>query len=151
MDLAMTREKALGSFSFDVAKRMLDVLREHGTAMKKTTLASRAGLNYNVCLRYIRMLNSLGWIEVNPEVSITEAGKVAFAKFLDESRASDIGVHYVLSSNTKDKRVEHPSSYDILSSTTTIAHRMSQSSSILNVIQQPLLGSKKKTYSRNNN
>jgi|SRR5215207_10511578 len=93
MALAMMREKALGSFSFDVARRMLDVLSEHGISMKKTNLASKTGLNYNVCLRYIRMLNSLGWIKANSEVSITEEGKVVFAKLLNisEAGASDIG------------------------------------------------------------
>jgi CheY-like chemotaxis protein/predicted transcriptional regulator len=80
-------KKTLGSFSFDVTKRMLDVLSQHGISMKKTNLASKAALNYNVCLRYIRMLNSLGWIEVNSEVSITEEGKGVSAKLLNISGA----------------------------------------------------------------
>jgi predicted transcriptional regulator len=70
--MTLMHNNALGSFCFDVVKRMLDVLGEHGTKMKKTNLASKAGLNYNVCLRYIQMLNNLRWIEVDPEVSITE-------------------------------------------------------------------------------
>ena len=66
---------------------MLGVLNEHGRSMKKTNLASKAGLNYNVCLKYILMLNSLGWVEVNSEVSITDIGKGVFAKLLDVSEA----------------------------------------------------------------
>jgi CheY-like chemotaxis protein/predicted transcriptional regulator len=75
----------LGSFSFDVAKRILNVLNEHGRSMKKTNLSSKAGLNYKVCLRYIRILNSLGWIDVNSEVSITEIGRGVYVKLLDIS------------------------------------------------------------------
>jgi CheY-like chemotaxis protein/predicted transcriptional regulator len=106
----MIQEKTLGSFSFDVAKRMLDVLSEHGRWMKKTNLASRAGLNYNVCLRYIQMLNNLGWIDVNPEVSITEQGKGVFAKLLDisEAKASNIGDDDVWLSNLGKKSIEYP-------------------------------------------
>jgi predicted transcriptional regulator len=66
----MMRKNTLGSFSFDVTERILDVLNEHGTRMKRTNLASKAGLNYNVCLRYIEILNTLGWVEVNSEVSM---------------------------------------------------------------------------------
>lgn len=84
----MRREKALGSFSFDVAKRMLDVLIENGISMKKTNLASKAGLNYNVCLRYIRILNNLGWVEANSEVSITEIGRGIFTKLLDDDSSA---------------------------------------------------------------
>jgi len=79
------RNNALGSFSFDVIERMLDILNQHGRSMKKTSLASKAALNYNVCLRYILILCSIGWVEVNSEVSITETGKEAFAQLLDLS------------------------------------------------------------------
>ncbi len=81
----MIRNNTLGSFSFDVIARILDVLNEHGRNMKKTNLASKAGLNYNVCLRYILLLSSLGWVEVNSEVSITDKGKGVFANLLDLS------------------------------------------------------------------
>lgn len=53
--------------------------------MKKTNLATKAGLNYNVCLRYIVILCSIGWVEINSEVSITETGKEVFANLLDLS------------------------------------------------------------------
>jgi CheY-like chemotaxis protein/predicted transcriptional regulator len=83
----MIHKNSLGSFSFDVTERILDILNEHGTRMKRTNLASKAGLNYNVCLRYIEMLNTLGWVKVNSEVSITEIGKGVNAKLLDASEA----------------------------------------------------------------
>ena len=104
----MIQEKPLGSFSFDVATRMLDVLSQHGVSMKKTNLASKVGLNYNVCLRYIQMLNSLGWIEVNSEVSVTEVGKGVFAKLLDVSKikASNTGDD-VCPSNLGEKSIDH--------------------------------------------
>jgi CheY-like chemotaxis protein/predicted transcriptional regulator len=147
----LLNKNTLGSFSFDVIERILDVLKENGTSMKKTNLATRAGLNYNVCLRYIRMLSNLGWIEVNSEVNITDAGNVAFAKFLDESRerASNVGVHDENdgSSNIKEKGVEHSSSYDISSPSSTTAHTMSQLA-VLNEIQ-PSLERNHRTHNRN--
>ena len=82
---ALIRKDALGSFSFDVIKRILGVLNEDGASMKKTNLGSKSGVNYNVCLRYILMLSSLGWVDVNSEVSITEMGKGVYAKLLDVS------------------------------------------------------------------
>jgi CheY-like chemotaxis protein/predicted transcriptional regulator len=118
----MMRKNTLGSFSFDVTERMLDILNEHGIGMKKTNLASKAGLNYNVCLRYIKMLNSLGWVEVNSEVSITEIGKGANAKLLDASEArpstSSTGDD-VWPSNLREKSIEYSwSSYTSSSSLT---------------------------------
>jgi CheY-like chemotaxis protein/predicted transcriptional regulator len=101
----VTRDNVLGSFSFDVAKRMLDILNQHGRK-KKTNLASKAGLNYNVCLRYIQMLNSLGWLEVNSEVSITEKGKEVYANLLDISEAI-ASAGDVWSSNLGEKRNEY--------------------------------------------
>lgn len=114
----MIRNNALGSFSFDVIARILDVLNQHGRSIKKTNLASKTGLNYNVCLRYILLLGSLGWIEVNSELSITQTGKGVFANLLDladaiasssrdniwlsnlgEKTAAYIGSSYILSSS----------------------------------------------------
>src|SRR5829696_263691 len=81
----MMYKNSLGSFSFDVIERILDLLSQQGISMKKTNLASKAGLNFNVCLRYILMLGSLGWIEVNSEVRITDIGKGVFANLIDVS------------------------------------------------------------------
>lgn len=120
MQLAMMNEKALGSFSFDVAKRMLEVLSEHGISMKKTNLASKAGLNYNVCLRYVRILNILEWVEVNSEVRITEIGKGVFAKLLANSKArSNTTDGDVWSSNMGGDNIKHSWSSYISSSTVT--------------------------------
>jgi CheY-like chemotaxis protein/predicted transcriptional regulator len=120
MGLTMIREKDLGSFSLDVAKRMLDVLKGQGASMKKTNLASRAGLNYNVCLRYVHILNILGWVEVNSEVTITEIGKGIFAKLLANSNArANTTDGDIQSSKTGGKNIKHSWSSYVLSSTDT--------------------------------
>jgi hypothetical protein len=68
--------------------------------------AAAPSVVYNVCLRYIRILNSLGWIEVNSEVRITEEGKGVFAKLLNvsEVRASNIGDDAVWPNNLGKKK-----------------------------------------------
>jgi CheY-like chemotaxis protein/predicted transcriptional regulator len=73
----------LGSFSFDVTKRILCTLFNDGS-LKKTTLATKTRLNYNVCLRYIQMLKVLGWINAGSEVSITELGRNVMKRLLNQ-------------------------------------------------------------------
>jgi predicted transcriptional regulator len=78
----------MGSVSLDVIKRILNLLNEK--EMKKTNLALRAGLNYNVCLRYLRLLQQLGWIRVEvlntisssqqEYIYLSQAGKDFFNK-----------------------------------------------------------------------
>jgi PleD family two-component response regulator len=118
----MMHNNILGSFSFDVVKRMLDVLSENGSGMKKTNLASKAGLNYNVCLRYIQMLKYLGWIEANPEVSITGEGKGVYVKLLglSEPRVRNIGGHDYgdWHINIGEESIEYASSFEKSSSIT---------------------------------
>lgn len=80
--------ESLGSFSFDVTKRILCTLFNDGS-IKKTSLATKTRLNYNVCLRYIQMLKVLGWLEVSSEVSITETGRNVMNKLLNQP-SSDI-------------------------------------------------------------
>ena len=63
-----------GAFSFDVISRILENLDENGP-MKKTRLATAAGLNFNVCKRYLDLLEPIGWIILDPEPRITETGK----------------------------------------------------------------------------
>jgi CheY-like chemotaxis protein/predicted transcriptional regulator len=63
-----------GAFSFDVTKRILDVLKQEGP-LKRTNLATKAGLNYNVCARYLALLSAINWIRMDPDVSITETGR----------------------------------------------------------------------------
>ena len=76
--------ESIGSFSFDVTKRILCTLYNDGT-IKKTTLATKTRLNYNVCLRYINMLKVLGWLDVGPEVSITETGRNVMKRLLNQT------------------------------------------------------------------
>jgi CheY-like chemotaxis protein/predicted transcriptional regulator len=145
--LTVIQEKALGSFSFDVAKRMLDVLSEHGIWMKKTNLASKTRLNYNVCLRYIQMLNNLGWIDVNPEVSITEQGKRVFAKLLDisEERASNIHDDSVWQSDLRKKKSLEDSCFSSLSITQMKPLAVTGEKQIGLRVKQKTSNSKKKT------
>jgi CheY-like chemotaxis protein/predicted transcriptional regulator len=75
--------ESLGSFSFDVTKRILCTLFNDGS-IKKTSLATKTRLNYNVCLRYIQMLKVLGWLEVSSEVSITETGRNVMNRLLNQ-------------------------------------------------------------------
>ena len=93
----------LGSFSFDVTKRILCTLFNDGS-LKKTTLATKTRLNYNVCLRYIQMLKVLGWINVSSEISITETGRNVMKRLLNQP-SSDI---------------QNNSSYDMSSNSSTI-------------------------------
>ena len=75
--------ESLGSFSFDVTKRILCTLF-NGGSIKKTSLATKTRLNYNVCLRYVQMLKVLGWLEVGSEVSITETGRNVMNRLLNQ-------------------------------------------------------------------
>ena len=93
----------LGSFSFDVTKRILCTLFNDGS-LKKTTLATKTRLNYNVCLRYIQMLKVLGWINVSSEISITEIGRNVMKRLLNQP-SSDI---------------QNKSSYDMSSNSSTL-------------------------------
>ena len=67
-------DESLGSFSFDVTKRILCTLYQNGST-KRTTLATKTRLNYNVCLRYVNMLKRLGWLDGDTEITITGIGK----------------------------------------------------------------------------
>jgi CheY-like chemotaxis protein/predicted transcriptional regulator len=79
----------LGSFSFDVAKRILDVLHENGK-LKRTNLATKTGLNYDTCLRYSRMLAFLGWLDVKDDITITELGRRVRTRLLDSGSISNL-------------------------------------------------------------
>ena len=94
--------ESLGSFSFDVTKRILCTLFNDGS-IKKTSLATKTRLNYNVCLRYIQMLKVLGWLEVGAEVSITETGRNVMNRLLNRA-SSDIQnkSSYYMESNSSE-------------------------------------------------
>ena len=76
-------EESLGSFSFDVTKRILCTLYQNGST-KRTSLAAKTRLNYNVCLRYVNMLKRLGWLDGDTEISITGTGKNVMMRLTNE-------------------------------------------------------------------
>ena len=106
----------LGSFSFDVTKRILCTLFNDGS-LKKTALATKTRLNYNVCLRYIQMLKVLGWLKVSSEVSITETGRNVMKRLLNQP-SSDIqnNSSYDMSSNSStlesDKKLDQANTHN---------------------------------------
>ena len=67
------------SFSISVLKRILLVLDEQGPEINRTNLATKSGLNYSTCVRYLDFLSLLGWIsylhEPAERVSITGQGR----------------------------------------------------------------------------
>ena len=109
--------------------------------MKKTNLASKAGLHYNVCLRYLQILDSLEWVELNCEVSITAIGKGVYAKLLDvsEARASTTGDDNACTSNPEVKSIEYSWSAYLSSQST-----QTETSSIVPHKKQIVLQSKQK-------
>ena len=103
--------ESLGSFSFDVTKRILCTLFNDGS-IKKTSLATKTRLNYNVCLRYIQMLKVLGWLEVSSEVSITETGRNVMNRLLNQPPAD----------------IQNKSSYDMESISLESSNKLHESS-----------------------
>lgn len=51
------------TFSINVVKRIIRILYENGR-LKRTNLAGMSGLNYNKCIRYLKLLHTLGWIRI---------------------------------------------------------------------------------------
>ena len=78
-------EKRCASIKIKVLKRLLAVLRENGF-VNRTNLAGKAGLNYHNCIRYLNLLQLLGWVEMIDEncnfVTITEKGVDVFEKLV---------------------------------------------------------------------
>lgn len=72
------------TFNINVILRILAVLRETNK-INRTNLAGRAGLNYNKCIRYVFLMQLLGWISVTSDeghfVSITESGIDVMKRF----------------------------------------------------------------------
>src|SRR6185436_15815162 len=111
--------ESLGSFSFDVTKRILRTLFNDGS-IKKTSLATKTRLNYNVCLRYIQMLKVLGWLEVSSEISITETGRNVMNRLLNQP-----------SSDIQDKSSYHIESKSFLESSNTLHEASTQNLGIM--------------------
>ena len=103
--------ESLGSFSFDVTKRILCTLF-NGGSIKKTSLATKTRLNYNVCLRYVQMLKVLGWLEVGSEVSITETGRNVMNRLLNQpySDIQNKSSYHVESNSLESSNKLHESS-----------------------------------------
>lgn len=104
VQVVLKKDGIVGSFSFDVTKRILQAL-EHNEE-KKTNLAQKTGLNYNACMRYIGMLKTLGWIQMcrsdeGDYVSITVVGRQVSSKLLNSSLVNAIA------SNTNDRRTKN--------------------------------------------
>lgn len=57
------RTEYANTFSVNVIKRIMDILYDNGR-LKRTNLAGMSGLNYNKCIRYLKLLHALGWIKI---------------------------------------------------------------------------------------
>lgn len=80
------------SFSSDVIKRLLQALAESGP-LGKTRLSGKAGINYEMCTKYVTFLMRLNWVEIikvdeTERVSITSEGIEHFRKLQGESGSS---------------------------------------------------------------
>src|SRR5438309_5947235 len=51
------------SFNIDIMSRILLALREKGR-INRTNLAGMAGLNYKQCIKYVNLLQLLGWVHI---------------------------------------------------------------------------------------
>ena len=51
------------TFSVNVIKRIMGILYDNGR-LKRTNLAGMSGLNYNKCIRYLKLLHTLGWVRI---------------------------------------------------------------------------------------
>ncbi len=73
-----------GAFTIDIIKRILNVLHEQGR-IKRTNLAGKVGLNYQGCMRYIKFLSMLKWVDFDQDghVTISLIGK-QFRHILNE-------------------------------------------------------------------
>lgn len=72
------RSEHANTVSINVIKRIMDILYDNGR-LKRTNLAGMSGLNYNKCIRYLKLLHTLGWIRILFEdgscfVTITDRG-----------------------------------------------------------------------------
>ena len=77
------------SFSSHVIKRLLQALIESGP-LGKTRLSGKAGINYEMCIKYVSFLMMLNWIEIMTVdgaevVSITSEGIEHLRKLQGES------------------------------------------------------------------
>ena len=77
--------------SIEVLSRLLDTLCDQGS-MGRTKLSFLSRLNYLVCVKYIKLMEDLGWVQVTGDdrdqrVAITPTGREhreAILKHLEE-------------------------------------------------------------------
>jgi CheY-like chemotaxis protein len=84
------------SFSSDVIKRLLQALAESGP-LGKTRLSGKAGINYEMCIKYISFLLLLNWVKINKvngteHVSITSEGIEHLRKLQGENGRKGLDV-----------------------------------------------------------
>lgn len=103
-----------GSFSVDVLRRILVVLSEHGQ-MRKTNLAGKTGLNYNVCLKYVSFMRMLSWIDTSIKdqveyIKITEMGRQLITVLSDylSGRVTDAFNYSPVAGNFSEDSVGSP-------------------------------------------
>ena len=127
----------IGSFSFDVTQRILYTLYHDGSS-KKTALATKTRLNYNVCLRYIKMLKVLGWLEVGTDVSITETGRNVLKRLISETVVDLKGVENPLADpNSHENFVSGISNQAIIKSKKKVHRDQASNSTIMIVDDEP--------------
>ncbi|HEY7777503.1 MAG TPA: response regulator [Nitrososphaeraceae archaeon] len=128
---------SIGSFSFDVTQRILYTLYHDGSS-KKTALATKTRLNYNVCLRYIKMLKVLGWLEVGTDVSITETGRNVLKRLISETVVDRKGVENPLADpNSHENFVNDISNQAIIKSKKKVNRDQTPNSTIMIVDDEP--------------
>ena len=74
------------TISIDVLRRMLATLHENGR-LNRTNLAGKTGLNYGNCIKYLNLMQLLGWVEMIYDnahyMVITERGIDILERFVD--------------------------------------------------------------------
>jgi CheY-like chemotaxis protein/predicted transcriptional regulator len=110
------------SFSSDVIKRFLQALIENGP-LGKTRLSGKAGINYEMCIKYVSFLMMLNWVEIieldngAQRVSVTSEGIEHLRKLqgessregFDDEGKSDISLPSLKESSTQIKSgYQHP-------------------------------------------
>lgn len=72
-------------FSLAVIERILKILDDSNSGVKRTTLAGKAGLNYGSCLKYIELLKFLRWATLSSDydrhVRLTRVGREFMTQF----------------------------------------------------------------------
>src|SRR5437899_5670194 len=74
------------TFNIGVVTRILLNLQEYGR-LNRSNLAGKTGLNYGKCIKYINLLQKLGWIEIifdnYQSIIITQKGMETVKSLVD--------------------------------------------------------------------